>query len=88
MIAVEDKFTKKRIGTVKLPHISMADDMCIGTEDKEGVQPMMSTAESYANREHYTIHPTKTITLQYNSTESSPYMEKRLSSRGRQQLGI
>ena len=88
MIDVEDKFTKKRIGTVKLPHISMADDMCFVTEDKYDVQPMMSTAESYANWEHYTIHPTKTITLQYNSTESSPCMEKRLPSRDRQQLGI
>ena len=72
MIDVEDRFTGKKIGTVRIPHISVANDMCSVTEDRSEVQPMLSTAETYANREHYTIHPTKTVTLQYNEAEECP----------------
>lgn len=74
MLEVEDRFSGKQIGVIKIPHVSVADDMCFVTEDKEEAQPMMSSAESYANREHYTIHPTKTVTLQYNLTEEVPTM--------------
>ena len=70
MIDVEDRFRGKRIGTVKIPHISVADDMCFVTEHKEEIQPMVSTSEAYANREHYTIHPTKTVAVQYNYPDS------------------
>ena len=86
MIDVEDRFDGS--GTAKIPHISMADDMCFVTEDKEEVQPMLTTAETYANREHYTIHPTKTATVQYNCSElpQSPYMVKRFPSKRRQHI--
>ena len=44
--------------------------MCFVTEHKEEIQPMVSTSEAYANREHYTIHPTKTVTVQYNNSDT------------------
>ena len=72
MIDAEDRFIGKKIGTVRIPHISVADAMCFVTEDRSEVQPMLSTAETYANREQYTIHPTKTVTLQYNQVEECP----------------
>ena len=73
MIDVEDRFTGNKIGTVvRIPHISVADDMCFITEDRSEVQPMLSTAETYANRELYTILTTKTVTLQYNQVEECP----------------
>ena len=31
---------------------------------------MMSTSETYANREHYTIHPTKSVVVVYNYLDS------------------
>ena len=83
MIDVEDRFTGKKIGTVRIPHISVADDMCFVTEDRSEVQPTLSTAETYANREHYTIHPTKK--LPYSTTKLRnallPCMENRFPSR-------
>ena len=66
LIDVEDRFCGKRIGTVSIPHVTVADDMCFITEEEPEIQPMMSAAELQANREHYTIHPTKTIILNYN----------------------
>ena len=66
LIDVENRFCGKRIGTASIPHVTVADDMCFITEDEPEIQPMMSAAELQANREHYTIHPTKTIILNYN----------------------
>ena len=40
--------------------------MCFITEEKSEAQPMKSAAELQANREHYTIHPIKTVILNYN----------------------
>ena len=66
LIDVEDRFCGKRIGTVSIPHVTVADDMCFITEEEPEIQPMMSASELQANREHYTIHPTKTVILNYN----------------------
>ena len=54
LIDVEDKFTGKQIGTVKIPHVTVADDMCFITEEKSELQPMVYSAELQANREHNT----------------------------------
>ena len=67
LIDVEERFSGKLIGTVKIPHVTVADDMCFITEDKAELQPMMSAAELQANREHYNIHPTKTVILNYGA---------------------
>ena len=52
LIDVEDRFCGKRIGTVTIPHVTVADDMCFITEVEPEIQPMVSAAELQANREH------------------------------------
>ena len=42
--------------------------MCFVTKHKEEIQPMVSTSEAYAKMP--TIHPTKTVTVQYNYSDS------------------
>ena len=41
IIDVEDRFTGKKIGTVRIPHTSVADEMCFVTEDRSEVQPTL-----------------------------------------------
>ena len=69
LLDIEDRFTGKTIGTVKVPHVTCADDLCYVTDSKNELQPMISTSEGYANREHYTIHPTKTVIVPYNTQD-------------------
>ena len=59
LIDVEEWFSGKINATVKIHHVTVADDMCFITENKAELQPMMSAAELQANRDHYTIYPTK-----------------------------
>ena len=70
LIDVEDKFTGKSIGTIKTPHVTCADDMCYIIEIRDEFQCMISTPETYANREHYSIHPTKSAVAVDNSLDS------------------
>ena len=37
------------------------------TEVKSELQPMVSSAELQANREHFAIHPVKTVVQSYNT---------------------
>ena len=66
----EDKFTGKTIGTIKVPHVTCADDLCYMTDSKDELRPMLSTSEGYANREHYTIHPAKTVIIPCNTRDT------------------
>lgn len=65
LIEAEDRFTCARIGTVSIPHVTVVDDLCFKTEKRIELQPMLASAESQANREHFTIHPVKTVILSY-----------------------
>ena len=67
LIDIEDRLCGKLIGTVRIPHVTVADDLCFITEDLSELQPMMTSAELQANREHYTIHLTKTVILNYDA---------------------
>ena len=69
LIEEEDRFTGTRIGMVKIPHVTVADDMCFVTEKKNELQPMLASAELQANREHSTIHPVKTAIKSYNTKQ-------------------
>ena len=86
MIDVEDSFTGKRIGTVKILHISVADDASPKIKRKCNVwcqllNPMLigNTIQSILQRQS----PCSIIQLK---VPRSPYMEKRFPSRSRQHI--
>ena len=41
------------------------------SKSKDELQCMVGTSDKYANREHYTVHPTKTVVLPYNTSDTS-----------------
>ena len=51
LLEIEDKFTGTHIGTVKIPHVTCADDLCFVTEAREELHTMVCTSEGYADRE-------------------------------------
>ena len=69
LIEVEDRFTGTRFGTVKIPHVTVADNMCFVTEKRSVLQPMLASAELQANRGHFTIYPVKTVIKSYNTKQ-------------------
>ena len=76
LIKVEDRFTGTRFGTVKIPHVTVADDMCFVTEKRSVLQPMLASAELQANREHFTISKLSLNHITRSKSHLSNCMEK------------
>ena len=48
-----------KIGSISIPHITVADDLALLAKEKSDMQVMVWDAENGAGRERYCIHPTK-----------------------------
>ena len=55
-----------KIGSISIPHITVADDLVLLAQYNSDMQVMVWDAEFGAERERYCIHPTKSHTLFYN----------------------
>ena len=54
-----------KIGSISIPHITVADDLALLAKEKSNMQVMVWDAENGAGRERYCIHPAKSHTLLY-----------------------
>jgi hypothetical protein len=55
------------IGSTYVGSPTCADDIVLLTKSIFSLQYLVTTAEHYAKKEHYTIHPTKSVVSVYNS---------------------
>ena len=60
-----------KIGSISIPHISVADDLALLALYKSDMQVIVWDAENEADRERYCIHPTKIHTIFYNFGRNS-----------------
>ena len=65
LIQLEDRYIGTKIGSISIPHVTVADDLALIAEDKSDAQVMVWDADNSAGRERYCIHPTKSHTLWY-----------------------
>ena len=62
-LQLKDRYPKVKIGTIRIPHITVADDLAILAENKSDSQVMVWDVEDISNRERYCVHPTKSHIL-------------------------
>ena len=60
-----------QIGSISIGHPTVADDMVLLADSLVNAQIMLSLATFYANREHYTIHPEKSLVMPINFTSKA-----------------
>ena len=65
LLEVENRFTGALIGYIKIPHVTVADDLAFLTHLQPEMQFMLDRGHSYAGRNRYGIHPTKSCVLTY-----------------------
>ena len=65
LLEVENRFTGALIGYIKIPHVTVADDLAFLTHSQPEMQFMLDRGHSYAGRNRYGIHPTKSCVLTY-----------------------
>ena len=93
LIELENKFIGATIGYIRVPHVTVADDLALMSNSTSEMQDMVPTSGTFANR--YVFHPTKSCILSYwekymKSCEPTYYMNGEEVSRVEQtkHLGI
>ena len=67
LIVLEDRYTGMVIGSICVPHITVADDTALITNSEDEMQGMVEDTGESANQEQYVIHPTKSEVLLYSN---------------------
>ena len=66
------------LGSICVTTPTCADDMLVLDAQPEGLQATISLIEHYANAEHYTVHPIKSLVIPFNmrsETELQSFLE-------------
>ena len=66
-MSYKSKCMVARIGSISIPHITVANDLTLLVESRDDMQVMVWDADISANPERYCIHPTKWHILWYNN---------------------
>ena len=64
-IQLEDIFTGAMIGCIRIPHVTVADDLTEMTHSRTEMQVMLPTSGGFNNGAQFVIHPTKSCILTY-----------------------
>ena len=65
LIQLENKFTGAKIGHIRIPHVTVADDLTLMSHSQTEMQSMVPTSGDFANRTRFVIHPKKSCILTY-----------------------
>ncbi|MCG8110719.1 MAG: reverse transcriptase family protein, partial [Candidatus Thiodiazotropha endolucinida] len=65
LLQLEERYEGFKIGSIGIPHITVADDLALLARNKSEMQIMVWDVENNADRERYCIHPTKSHLLWY-----------------------
>ena len=65
LLQLEDRYPGVKIGSIRIPHITVADDLAILAENKSDSQVMVWDVEDSSNRERHCVHPAKSHILWY-----------------------
>ena len=71
LLQLEDRYSGTRIGSISIPHVTVADDLALISESKSDAQVMIWDADNSAGRERYCIHPTKSHILWYTKRKKN-----------------
>ena len=75
LIEIENKFTGAKIGYIRVPHVTVADDVVLLTNLASEMQVMLPCTGSYANIARFVSHPTKSCILIHTASVFFIYFE-------------
>ena len=59
LLQLENMYSRMKIGSISMPHITVADDLAILAQNQSDVQVMLWDVRTVQIRERYCVHPTK-----------------------------
>ena len=66
LLHLEDQYTEVRIGSINIPHVTVADDLAGLTRRHRDMQVMVWDIENNTERERYCVNPNKSSYLCFN----------------------
>ena len=66
LLQLEDHYTEVRIGSISIPHVTVADDLAVFARRSCDMQVMVRDIKNNTERERYCVNPTKSSCLCYN----------------------
>ncbi|MEW8547951.1 MAG: reverse transcriptase family protein, partial [Candidatus Thiodiazotropha sp.] len=93
LLQLEERYDGVKIGSISVPHVTVADDLALLAQDQEEMQVMVWDVENNASRERYFVNPSKSHALRYSSrrnrsTDIYMYNQKIKNSESTTHLGI
>ena len=92
LLEVENRFTGALIGYIKIPLVTVADDLAFLTHSQLEMQFMLDRGHSYARTNRYGIHPTKSCVLTHRTvhrnqkTLCTPWVMTRFNRKNKQNI--
>ena len=65
LLHLEQKYSGAKIGSINIPHVTVADDLCVISTEQSEAQAMVWDVEENAGRERFFVNPLKSHTLKY-----------------------
>ena len=66
LLQLENHYTEVRIGSISIPHVTVADDLAVLARRYCDMQVMVWDIENNTQRERYCVNPSKSSCLCYN----------------------
>ena len=73
LLQLEEGYSGIKIGSISIPHVTVADDLAILAGSKSENQVMVWDVEDSSNRERYCVHPAKSHILWYKFGKKDMY---------------
>ena len=68
LLQLEDHYTSVRIGSINIPHVTVADDLAVMARRHSDMQVMIWDVENNTDMERYCVNPTKSCCQSYNAS--------------------
>ena len=68
LLQLEDHYTSVRIGSINIPHVTVADDLAVMARRHSDMQVMIWDVENNTDMERYCVNPTKSYCQSYNAS--------------------
>ena len=68
LLQLEDHYASVRIGSINIPHVTVADDLAVMARRHSDMQVMIWDVENNTDMERYCLNPTKSCCQSYNAS--------------------
>ena len=70
LLQLEEKYTDVKIGSINVPHVTVADDLAVLARRYFDMQVILWDVGDNTNRERYCVNPSKCSCLSYNASKN------------------